>query len=354
MLKIDKSNLESVLIGGAIFGGGGGGWIEDGRKLAQRAIEKGFNHILSIDDVPNDAILITVSAVGSPSAGKEIRLQPEDYLRAVELFLEKTGLKISGLISSELGAFGIVNGWLQSVVFNIPVIDAPANGRAHPLGLMGSMRLHCQKGYLTAQTAVGGYGKNRVESFFQGTVEQTATQVLESAIQAGGLVAVARNPVPAQYVKYNGAPGAIQRAIELGNRFVSQPADCPERRVRVLLDFYNLPEEMMVKGKIKSVILKTMDGLDVGKFELEVGNLILHIPFWNEYMALDAEGKRFAAFPDLIITFSADTGLPLISAELKEGMEIYLISVPKKYLILGSGVKDKNLLSRIWDMISRI
>jgi len=47
------------------------------------------------------------------------------------------GLSISGLISSEVGALGVVNGWVQSAALQIPVIDAPANGRAHPLGLMG-------------------------------------------------------------------------------------------------------------------------------------------------------------------------------------------------------------------------
>lgn len=353
MIRINKTIIESAVIGGAIFGGGGGGWIKDGKKLAQLALEKGFSQILHLEDIPNNATLLTVSAVGSPAAGKKT-LQPEDYIRAVELFIEKTGLKVDGLISSELGAVGIVNGWLQSAALKIPVIDAPCNGRAHPLGLMGSMGLYRDKEYRSIQTAVGGKDNHRVEAIFQGPLEQVAKQALDSAIHAGGMVAVARNPVESGYVRKNGAPNAISLAIELGSLVLSKLADEPDRRVRVILHYYNLPEETLFKGKIKSVILKTIDGLDLGKIELAVGKAVLEIPFWNEYMALDFDKKRIAKFPDLIMTFNAETGLPLISAELKEGMEIYLISVPKQHLILGAGVTDKNLLSRIWKTIKQI
>ena len=39
------------------------------------------------------------------------------------------------------------------------------------------------------------------------------------------------------------------------------------------------------------------------------------------------------------MTFSADDGTPAVSADLKEGMEIYLIAVDKALLNLGYGLK---------------
>ena len=39
------------------------------------------------------------------------------------------------------------------------------------------------------------------------------------------------------------------------------------------------------------------------------------------------------------MTFSADDGTPVVSADLKEGMGIYLIAVDKALLNLGYGLK---------------
>jgi len=185
-MKIDKEAAEASILGGAILGGGGGGWIEEGRTLAQLALQRGFSKIHSLKDIPDEAVLLTVSAVGAPSAGSSI-LEPEDYVRAVEMFAEKTGIKIGGLISSEIGALGIVNGWLQSAALNIPVVDAPCNGRAHPLGLMGSMGLTKKEKYISRQTAVGGRAKsnNQVEAFFEGPLSEVSKKVRESAVTAG-------------------------------------------------------------------------------------------------------------------------------------------------------------------------
>lgn len=145
-------------------------------------------------------------------------MKPNDFVRAVELLIEKSGIKIDGFISSEIGAFGVVNGWIQSAFLGIPVVDAPCNGRAHLLGLMGSMGLHREKDYVSIQTTVGGDFKrgNRVEAYYKGSMEKVAELVRESATRTDGMVAVARNPVSAKYVKENGAPGVIKMALMVG------------------------------------------------------------------------------------------------------------------------------------------
>ena len=333
-MDIARRDVEAAVIGGAILGGGGGGWIEEGTALGRLAIEKGFSEILSIDDIPETATLLTVSAVGAPSAGASL-LRPEYYVRAVELFMEKSAIKVGGLISSEIGALGVVNGWLQSAALHIPAIDAPCNGRAHPLGLMGSMGLAQKSDYISSQTAVGGSLErgNRVESFFAGPLSEVSKEVRESAVRAGGMVAVARNPVPCSYVKENGAPGAVRMALDLGQRFLEKTD---------IVSF--LGGKLIGKGIVEKSELKMEAGLDIGKVDLRAGAGIYELTFWNEYMTLERAGKRIATFPDLIMTFDAQTSRPLTSAELKEGHEVSVIVVPAQKLILGAGVKDPGLL----------
>jgi DUF917 family protein len=64
--------------------------------------------------------------------------------------------KLAGIIPNENGAGFGVNGWIQAAALNLPMVDAPANGRAHPTGLMGAMGLHRQINYHSIQSAVGG------------------------------------------------------------------------------------------------------------------------------------------------------------------------------------------------------
>ncbi len=363
-LKIDKESIEAALLGGAVLGGGGGGWIEEGRKLAEVAVGKGFSEILPIEEVPDDTLLLTVSGVGAQSAGRDV-VRPDDYVKAVELFRQKTGIKVGGLISSEIGALGVVNGWVQSAFLNIPVIDAPCNGRAHPLGLMGSMGLHRDREYTSLQAAVGGDEAkgNRVEDFFKGILLEVSKSVREASIKAGGMVAVARNPVPARYVKKNGAPGAIQMALGLGRVMLERKRMLDSEKIleRKKSVSYELIKEVVehlggnfqIKAKVESLILRTEGGLDVGKLLLSEGEKHYELSFWNEYMTLEADGRRIATFPDLIMTFDSETALPLISAQIKENCEVFVITVPSEQLVLGAGMRDPVLLKIVEGAVSQ-
>ncbi len=345
---VGEQTLEAAILGGAVLGGGGGGWLEEAGKIGRMALEKGFSKILSLEALPEDALLLTVSAVGAPSVGSDV-LDSSDFVRAAELFLEKTGIKIAGLISSEIGALGIVNGWLQSAALRIPVIDAPCNGRAHPLGLMGSMGLNRKEGYISQQTAVGGRveNRNRVEAFFSGTLTETSKLVRESAIKAGGMVAVARNPVSASYLKENGAPGAMEMALGIGKKIIEDGGSGldSENKIRNLLQL--LGGAFMAKAEVEKLSLKIERGLDIGFVDLKEGKRKIALTFWNEYMTLDVEGQRIATFPDLIMTFDSKTAAPLISAQMREKTEVLIISVPARKLILGTGAKDPELLELV-------
>jgi len=65
------------------------------------------------------------------------------------------------------------------------------------------------------------------------------------------------------------------------------------------------------------------------------------LTFLNEYMTLEKEGKRLSTFPDLITTFDYSTGFPVSSAEIKSGMQVAVLVVPRQRLLLGTGIKDK-------------
>ncbi len=347
-IPITEQTIEAAVLGGMVLGGGGGGWPEDGRRLGQLALAIGNPRLVSVDSLVSDAILVTVGLVGSP-ASEERYVKPIHYVRAVELLQKSLGRPVAGLITNENGATATLNGWLQSACLGLPVVDAPANGRAHPTGVMGSMGLHQDPAYTSVQVAVGGNpDRGRyVEAVFNGSLQQTAALVRATAVSAGGFVAVARNPVTAGYAKENGAPGAIAMAIDLGSAMLGKDGPAAYHAAANALR-----GEIVTCARVEQLSLTSEGGLDLGHAHLRDGSGAgLVLTFLNEYMTLDRGSERLGSFPDLIMTFDAVTGVPLLSAQLREGQEIALLVVPRSQLILGAGMRDPELLRDVEKMI---
>jgi hypothetical protein len=102
-----------------------------------------------------------------------------------------------------------------------------------------------------------------------------------------------------------------------------------------------------MKASVEKLSLRREGGLDIGKLLLREQKKHYELTFWNEYMTLEVDGRRIATFPDLIMTFDSEALSPLISAEIKENCEVFVIAVPSYKLILGAGMRDQGLLKNV-------
>ncbi|MCV0426607.1 MAG: DUF917 family protein, partial [Roseibium sp.] len=85
-------------------------------------------------------------------------------------------------------------------------------------------------------------------------------------------------------------------------------------------------------------------GYTLGRCELS-GDEAVKLSVMNEFMTLEISGERQATFPTLITLLSMETGLPLASSELKQGMRVGVLVVEKEKLLLGSGVTDRKSIA---------
>jgi DUF917 family protein len=344
----DMETLEALVYGGAILGGGGGGSLQEGLRLSRLAVELGSPEIVSLTDVDPDKWVITVSAVGAP-AGAHRFVSPMDYVRAVQKVADCLSGVVGGLIQSEMGGLNSANGLFQSAVLSIPVIDAPCNGRAHPIALMGSLGLHKIPQYRSIQAACGGNPDEgrRVELLVEGDINRCSALVRETSVQAGGMIAVARNPLRAGDLKNRAAVGAVTETIKLGRAFgeARQSGTSVEEAVA-----RSLGGKIVAREKVARFELATKGGFDVGRVML-TGDY--ELMFWNEYMFLEAGGKRLYTFPDLIVTFDAATHLPVSTAQIAEGDEVFVITTGNDHLILGEGMRDPDFYRRVEDAVER-
>ncbi|MEM1730687.1 MAG: DUF917 family protein [Ignisphaera sp.] len=341
------------MYGGAFFGGGGGGDIATGLKIARIAIEFGDVVVVDIESVSEDRYIVTSSIVGAPAA-KEKYLLPTHMVRSAELFIDTFGESVGGFISSENGGASTANGWIPSAVLGIPIVDAPADGRAHPTGVMGSMGLHRLKDYVSLQVAVGGskLAGRYVEVIARGSLDKVDRIIREAAVQAGGMVAVTRNPLKPGYVKENAAVGALSKAIEVG-RIIRRHWGDAEAICSAVIGYLG-GGSIVDRGVVEKVSLETRGGYDIGSVVVRGGGGIYEITFWNEYMTLeDSMGRRLAAFPDLIATIDAESGVPITSAEIRTDNSVFIVAIPKEYIPLGSGVKDPEILAQVENVVGR-
>lgn len=346
---VDREFLEWLVLGGAVLGGGGGGSLAEGRRLADAALDLGRPRLVSLDALGADDLVVTVSAVGAPT-DPERHVEPADHVDALQRLLRLVSGPIAGLISSENGAASSVNGFVQSAATGLPVVDAPANGRAHPTGIMGSMGLDGVPGYRSRQVAIGGdpVRGRRMVLVVEAPLARADRLVRQAAVEAGGMVAVARNPVGAAHVRTHGAPGALTEAVRLG-RAASQALPLGAARVADALVSTLGAGEILAEAAVRTLERQTEGGYDVGRLELGP----FEVTFWNEYMTVDRDGRRLATFPDLILTLDLDTGLPLGSADLEAGRVVLLVVVPRQHLLLGAGVRDRRNFAAIEHVLHR-
>ena len=96
----------------------------------------------------------------------------------------------------------------------------------------------------------------------------------------------------------------------------------------------------ITRGMVSHYHIETKGGFDLGRIVMENG---YEVTFLNEYLTLEKDGERIATFPDLIMLLDGETGLPLISAECKEGQKVSLVVVPRDKLLLGKTMGIKKL-----------
>lgn len=341
---LTKTDAINAVYGGCILGGGGGGWIDDGLEKTELAFSLGNPELITVDELQDSDFAACVSLVGAPSA-KEMYVDSDQLINTVKRMQQEFDQPIKALMTNENGASTTINGWLQAAATGLPFLDAPSNGRAHPTGSMGSMNLSEVADYQSVQTFAGGKNEKKVEGSITGMLDLTSSAVRAISVQAGGMVGVCRNPVDIPYIKENAAVGAISQAMALGKEFLSVP-EGPER-IEKAVSF--LKGRIIHSGKVSHFQLDETGGFDVGYVRIDD----LELTFWNEYMTAEMNGQRKGTFPDLIMTFDVDTGKPLVSAEIKEGIRIAVISVPKENLLLSSTMYNQKLLKAVEPIINK-
>ena len=337
---LKERDVEAAVKGGSVYAAGGGGWADHGRMLGYAAVSVGKPELVDIEELDPKDWVATAAAIGAPASTTQWEMRGVDYIKAVELLQDALGEKLSGLIIGQNGKSSTLNAWLPSAVLGTKVVDAVGDLRAHPTGDMGSIGLAGSPKQMI-QTAVGGNrDENRyIELVVKGATAKVSPVLRTAADQSGGFIASCRNPVRAKYIRRHAALGGISMALDLGESIIEAEKQGGSAVIDAIVK--TTGGSILVKGAVtKKDLVYTKEAFDIGRFILGEGDKATTIHVMNEYMAIDdAAGTRIATFPDVITTLDA-SGTPLSAGQLREGMYVFVLHVPKKIIPLSSSVLD--------------
>jgi hypothetical protein len=284
-----------------------------------------------------------VTAIGAPGA-PDWEIQPRDYVNALQLLMEHAPGPIVAVLTAQNGASTTLNGWIQSVMLGVKVLDAAGDVRAHPTGKLGGMGLTDRPGYQTVQTVSGGNRKLHGETrlVVHGSVVTTSNILRDVSVRVGGFIASARNPVEASWIKKHAAIGAITYALDLGKAMQAASASGADAVIQATCK--QTGGTILASGPAHITSpMRTQGGFDHGAFE--VGGLTLR--YLNEYMTVDRDEKRMATYPDVITTLSMKTGRPATISEVREGDQLAVFHVDSKHIPLSSSTRDRTALAEV-------
>ena len=285
-------------------------------------------------------MIITQTAIGAPAGTTDWQMLGKDYIRAVELLLEKHPHpeKIKGILTPQNGKSSSTNGWLSASALGLAVVDATGDIRAHPTGKMGNMGVANDTTYgklfklcqvdVVKQVAILSYPcKERqltLRKFFR----------IASDL-SGGFIAAARHPLTVSYIKQNAVIGGLSKAIELGYCILEHQSEDGSSIIDAIVKHTH--GEILAKGKvIAKDMTYTDEAFDVGKVKIktESDNVTLHVQ--NEFMAVDSQALgRVATYPDVITLFRAKDAKALSTDEISIDEEVVVFKISHKHFPLS-------------------
>ncbi len=326
MRQVGEANLDDLSVGAAILGTGGGGNPYIGTLLAKQAIrECGPVELVSVDEVPDDAVVVPSAMMGAPTVMVEKLPRGDEIIRAFKALQEFMGKEITHTVSIEAGGLNSTTPFSVAAHMGIPLVDADGMGRAFPEIQMVTPTMY---GVSATPMALADEKGNAaiIETIDNRWTERLARSL---TIDMGCTAMIALYGMDGKMLKEAMVPGTIGLAEELG-RLIRETRAAHGDPIGAVLGRLN--GFRVFTGKIADVARRTETGFARGEAMIEGAGAdagsTLELRFQNEHLVALRNGEIVVSVPDLIIVLDAETGEPITTEELRYGFRVTVIATP--------------------------
>lgn len=328
MWIVDDAALERIAIGAGILGTGGGGNPYLGKLHAGTLLAAGARPVVvDLDEVSDEARVVSVGGMGSPTIAIERIPQGEEPLRAMRALERHLGYEFTHVVPGEIGGSNSVRPIVVAAQTGLPVVDADAMGRAFPELQMDTFTIYGVRPTPAAIADPRGHVAIFDEIADAATLERYARAV---TIQMGGASGYAFPAMSGAELKRTAVRGTLSLVRDVGDAVLAARAGRGDP-VAAMIEVCG--GQRLFAGKIVDVERRLVGGFTRGKLRLAGTDgddgTALTIDLQNEFLiARSGEGAVLAVVPDLICLLDAETGEPITTEVARYGLRVAVVGVP--------------------------
>ena len=336
MKVLTPQDLTDLLYGAAILGTGGGGELDEGLALIHEALDQGKTfRLVSIDDVPDSALLCTpylLGAISEPTPEEAAqysrlpRAARPAILSAYDRFQAYLGEEFYGTLACEMGGTNTAVAFYAAAMNDHVIIDADPAGRAVPEITHSTYFLND----LPAAPIVMANSFGECFIAEQVIDDQRAEAVVRAlAIVSRNDIAAIDHALPAHQLRNAVIKGTMSTALRLGQAWRSalEAGTCPATAVAKAQG-----GRIVFSGIIGDSSWQTTGGFTLG--EMHIGgrdayaDRTMRIRLKNENMVAWLDGDVLATIPELICLFDRSTGKPVTNPHYHRGQDVTVVVLP--------------------------
>ncbi len=332
MWTVDDHALERIAIGAGILGTGGGGNPYLGKTHARTLLAAGARPVVvDPDEVPDDALVVSVGGMGSPTISIERIQRGDEPLRAMRALERHLGRSFTHLLPGEIGGSNSVRPIVVAAQSGLPVVDADGMGRAFPELQMDTFTIYGVRPTPAALADPRGHVVVFDDIEGAATLERYARAV---TIQMGGASGYAFPVMTGAQLKGTAVRGTLTLTRTVGEAVIAARADHRDP-VEAILDVCG--GQHLFAGKIVDVERRLVGGFARGRLRLVGDGVVggaadgaeLIIDLQNEYLiARTGDGRVLAVVPDLICLVDADTAEPITTEVARYRLRVVVLGIP--------------------------
>lgn len=319
---ITADRIGDLARGAAVLGTGGGGDPYIGALLARQALGDGAVTAVGLDELQDDALVLTVAMMGAPTVMVEKLPSLDEVIAPVHALGTYLGRPVTHVACAEVGGVNSTIPIAAAAALGLPLVDADGMGRAFPELQMVLPTLYG----VTASPLAFGDEKGNV-GVLQ-TVDNTWTERIArvATVEMGCSVMISGFSMSGVQAREALVGGSLSRCIEIGNGIDAARQDKTDP-VTATVDLLGGRE--LLGGKVVDVQRATTTGFARGRARVEgESGESLVLDFQNEHLIARRGGEVMATTPDLIIVLEADSGEPITTEALRYGQRVRVIACP--------------------------
>jgi len=334
-MKLDRQQVNDLLVGAKIMGTGGGGEVDWALPLIDEVCDRGKEFVLcDPNEVADDELVVIVSEVGG-GVSEEMKKKVEGYSRIKErpvfVAFQELGRYIgkepSAILPAELGAGNTLAAMYVAAMLGKVTIDADGAGRAKPeLSISTTNIKHVPVTPLCSVTEFGDI------LFIDKVVDDRRAEDLARAVAnaSGGISGVCRCPMKGKVMREAVVPNTVTKAIAIGKAIREATAKGKDP-VEALLKEVNGVE--MFKGKVASFNREERAAFVWGDFTIAGSGKYqghdLKVAYKNEHLVSWLDGEPYVTCPDAIciVDSKGAQGLSNWSNDFQRDREVTVFGV---------------------------